>query len=194
MTLPRPILEAGWAFHRLLHRVTGGRLSTAPPSEGGVGTLFLHSTGRKTGKARRNGLFYIEDGRSLVVVASNAGDHANPRWWLNLQAAPDATVEIGKQRIPVRARAATPEEAERLWPRLDAAYPAFVTYRAQVLRTIAIVILEPSSPEAEPDRVPLVAQVEDGDGDEQDAGRDLDRPMMSDDPPNDGLAPGGRDQ
>jgi deazaflavin-dependent oxidoreductase (nitroreductase family) len=145
---PRPLLRVGWAFHRLLHRITGGRLSTSPPSEGGVGTLFLHTTGRKTGKARRTGLFYIEDGPSFVVVASNAGEYANPFWWLNLQATPDATVELGKQRIPVRARAATAEEADRLWPLLDAAYPAFATYRARVLRTIPIVILEPTSSEA----------------------------------------------
>ena len=148
MTPPRPLLRVGWALHRLLHRLTGGRLSTAPPSEDHVGTLFIHTTGRKTGKARRTGLFYIDDGQSFVVVASNAGEYANPSWWLNLQATPDATVELAKRRIPVRARAATDEEADRLWPRLDAGYAEFARYRARVLRKIPIVILERTSSEA----------------------------------------------
>ncbi|HET9344942.1 MAG TPA: nitroreductase/quinone reductase family protein [Candidatus Limnocylindrales bacterium] len=143
MTPPRPLLRLGWAFHRFLHRVAGGRISTEPPKPGGVGTLFLASTGRKTGKVRRNGLFYIEDGPSFVVVASNAGADADPAWWMNLQAQPDAAVELERRQIPVRARPATPAEADRLWPRLDAAYPEYARYRARRSRPIAVVILEP---------------------------------------------------
>lgn len=137
-------MELAWAFHRTLHRVAGGRVSTAPPSASGrVGTLFLASTGRKTGKVRRTGLFYIEDGAAFVVAASNAGEHADPAWWLNLQAQPDAVVELGRREIPVRARQATDAEADRLWPRLDAGYAEYARYRAQRLHPISVVILEP---------------------------------------------------
>ena len=117
-------------------------MSTEVPKDGRVGTLFLVSTGRKSGKVRRNGLFYIEDGEDFIVVASNGGDIADPQWWKNLQAQPDAVVDIGTHHVPVRARAATPDEATRLWPRLEAAYPDFRVYRAGVLRRIPIVILE----------------------------------------------------
>ena len=142
MNPPRPILQLGWAIHRALHRLTGGRMSTEAPSDGRVGTLFLVSTGRRSGKQRRNGLFYIEDGDAFVVVASNAGDRLDPQWWKNLQANPDAVVDIGTHHVPVRARAATPDEANRLWPRLEAGYPEFRTYRAGVLRKIPVVILD----------------------------------------------------
>jgi F420H(2)-dependent quinone reductase len=142
MALPRPVLIVGWALHRGLHRLTGGRMSTEAPANGKVGTLFLVSTGRRSGKKRRNGLFYIEDGDAFVVVASNAGDGANPQWWRNLQVTPDAVVDIGTGHIPVRARDATPEERDRLWPVLDAGYPNFAQYRAQTTRSIPIVILE----------------------------------------------------
>jgi deazaflavin-dependent oxidoreductase (nitroreductase family) len=108
-----------------------------------IGTLFLHSTGRKTGQPRVNGLFYLEDGSNLVVVASNAGADADPAWWLNLRDRPDAEVEIGGRRRPVLARPATSDEAARLWPRLDVANPDYVTYRAKVTRPIHVVILEP---------------------------------------------------
>jgi F420H(2)-dependent quinone reductase len=154
VTLPRPLLSVGWALHRGLFSLTGGRVGAAPPrGNGGVGTLFLLSTGRKSGKVRRNGLYYISDGPNLVVVASNAGENVDPQWWRNLKATPDAEIELGTHRREVTARQATPEEAERLWPRLDAGYAGYAEYRTRAYRrTLPVVILEPRvspSPEAD---------------------------------------------
>ena len=145
MAPPRPVLRIGWALHRALFGVTGGRLGTARPGRR-VGTLFLLSVGRRSGAIRRTGLFYIEDGRSVVVVASNAGSDVDPSWWRNLQARPDAEVAIGRRRVPVRARPATADEEARLWPRLDAAYPDYARYRATATRPIPVVLLEPRRP------------------------------------------------
>ncbi len=142
MTPPRVFLRIGWALHRALFRATGGRAGTRPAGTG-LGTLFLVSTGRTTGAIRRNGLFFIEDGEDLVVVASNAGRDVDPSWWRNLQAKPDAEVEIGTRLLLVRARAATADEAVRLWPRLDAGYREYAAYRSRATRQIPIVILEP---------------------------------------------------
>ena len=142
MTPPRPILRLGWALHKALFRATGGRIGTQRAGDG-LGTLFLLSTGRTTGAIRRNGLFYIEDGQNLVVVASNAGENVDPNWWRNLKATPESEVEIGTRRLPVQARAATAEEAIRLWPRLDASYREYAAYRRKATREIAVVILEP---------------------------------------------------
>ncbi len=144
MTPPRPVLRVVWFLHGAFRRVSGGRLGTRPPRGEGVGTLFLHTTGRKSGKPRTSGLFYLVDGSDLVVVASNAGAATDPAWWLNLQGTPDAQVETGGPPRPVRARAATSEEAARLWPRLDAGNPDFVAYRATAGRPIPVVILEPA--------------------------------------------------
>jgi F420H(2)-dependent quinone reductase len=90
-----------------------------------------------------NGLFYIVEGSNLVVVASNVGADSDPAWWLNLRAQPDAEVALAGQRRLVRARAATEDEATRLWPRLDVANPDYATYRAGTDRSIPVVILEP---------------------------------------------------
>jgi deazaflavin-dependent oxidoreductase (nitroreductase family) len=143
MTPPRPILRIGWAVHRALFAATRGRVGTTRPGRW-VGTLFLLSRGRKTGTVRRNGLFYVEDGDAFVVVASNAGETVDPSWWLNLQANPDAEVEIGRRRVAVRAREASPDEAEHLWPKLDAGYREYAAYRRRSTRPIPIVILEPA--------------------------------------------------
>ena len=77
------------------------------------------------------------------MVASNAGDDRDPAWWRNLQAQPEAEVEIGATRRPVRARQATPEEAGPLYERFVAAIPTYDEYRRKVARPIPVVILEP---------------------------------------------------
>jgi deazaflavin-dependent oxidoreductase (nitroreductase family) len=143
MSVRRAFLELEWAVHRTLFGLTGGRVGVAPP-RGGAGTLFLLSTGRRSGKVRRNGLYYIEDGPNLVVVASNAGENVDPQWWRNLKITPDAEIELGMNRRAIHARQASPEEADALWPRLDAAHNNFVEYRQRAYRrTIPVIILEP---------------------------------------------------
>lgn len=143
MTPPRPILRVFWSVHRALRRLTGGRIGTRRAKGDGLGTLFLHTIGRKSGQARANGLFYIVDGQDLIVVASNAGSESDPAWWLNLRDQPEAEVEIAGERRPIRGRLATAEETTRLWPRLVAANPDYDAYRASVQRQIPVVILEP---------------------------------------------------
>lgn len=143
MTPPRPILRVFWSLHRALRRLTGGRIGTRRAKGDGLGTLFLHTIGRKSGQARANGLFYIVDGQDLIVVASNAGSESDPAWWLNLRDQPEAEVEIAGERRPIRGRLATAEETTRLWPRSVAANPDYDAYRASVQRQIPVVILEP---------------------------------------------------
>ena len=143
MTPPRPILEWFWALHRAVRRASGGRLGTSDATEDRIGTLFLHTVGRKSGQPRANALFYLLDGANLVVVASNAGAATDPAWALNLRDRPDAEVEITGRRRPVRARSATTDEETRLWPRLVTANPDYADYSAKVDRPIPVVILEP---------------------------------------------------
>jgi F420H(2)-dependent quinone reductase len=142
MTPPRPVLQIAWAVHRALFRLTGGRIGTQR-ARGGRGTLFLVSRGRRTAAIRHNAMFYLEDGPRFIVVASNAGETVDPSWWLNLQANPEAEVEIERRRVPVRAREATADESAWLWPRLDAGNAEYAAYRAKTTRPIPVVILEP---------------------------------------------------
>jgi deazaflavin-dependent oxidoreductase (nitroreductase family) len=147
MTPPRPVIEALWLAHRVIHRASGGRIGSRRPAVAGkLGTLFLASRGRRTGQIRRNGLFYLDDGRNFVVVASNAGADHDPSWWTNLQTTPQAEVVIGTSTTPVVARRATDDERARLWPRLVAANPSYAEYETAVERSIPVVILEPADP------------------------------------------------
>jgi F420H(2)-dependent quinone reductase len=141
VTFRRPILELAWAFHRVLFRMTGGRVGTGRAGTG-LGTLFLTTIGRTSGQPRRTAIYYVEDDGRQVVVASNAGADRDPAWWRNLQADPRATVDLAGEQFAVRACRATSDEEALLWPRLVEAHPRFATYRAGTDREIAVVILE----------------------------------------------------
>src|SRR6266550_5378062 len=143
MTPPRPVLRLVWWLHQALRRVSGGRLGTSRARADRIGTLYLHTIGRRTGQSRVNALFYLVDGADLVVVASNGGADTDPAWWLNLRDQPEADVEIVGQRRSIRARPATVEETARLWRRLVAANPDYAAYRATARRPIPVVMLEP---------------------------------------------------
>lgn len=143
MTPPRPVLRLVWWFHQAVRRVSGGRLGTRSARHDRVGTLYLHTIGRKTGQPRVNALFYLVDGADLVVVASNGGADIDPSWWLNLRDQPEAEAEIVGHRRSLRARPASAQETARLWPRLVAANPDYAVYRGTARRQIPVVILEP---------------------------------------------------
>jgi deazaflavin-dependent oxidoreductase (nitroreductase family) len=110
----------------------------------GSPVLLLTTTGRKSGKERTVPLLYLGDGENMVVVASNGGTPKHPAWWLNLEANPEATVEIGSRKLWVRVEKASPEEKKRLWPRLVAMYGGYETYRRRTDREIPVVLLSPS--------------------------------------------------
>ena len=145
---PRWLLRIFWLEDRIVSRLTGGRVVLPNRSRGEMRTLFLRTVGRTTGRPRRIGLYYVEEGTNLAVVASNAGEDVDPAWWLNLRAHPDAEVEVGRERRAVHARLATPEEAHRVYERFVAALPQYDEYRRRAAREIPVVILEPRGGEA----------------------------------------------
>jgi deazaflavin-dependent oxidoreductase (nitroreductase family) len=76
--------------------------------------ILLTTTGAKSGKERTAVLGFGRDGDRYVVIASGNGAPKHPAWYLNLQARPIATVEVGPDKFKVRARTAGPDERERL--------------------------------------------------------------------------------
>lgn len=105
--------------------------------------LLLTTTGRRSGKARTTPLTFFRDGTDLVVIASNGGADRPPDWSLNLARNPHATVEIGTDRLLVRARTASEQERERLWATVTATYSGYARYQERTQRRIPIVLLTP---------------------------------------------------
>lgn len=136
-----PVLNRLMNLHARLYRASGGRLGHRFP--GLPPMLLLDHVGAKTGARRTTPLVYIEDGDNIVLVASKGGYPRNPAWFHNLKANPDATVQIGRDRLPVRARVASPQERKRLWPKVVDTYGGYATYQARTRREIPLVVLEP---------------------------------------------------
>ena len=158
MPTPRPTgLDAPWVptvlrrvskLNVALYRWSGGRLGGrwyvgSAFRKGGVPVCLLTTVGRKSGQPRTAPLLYLRDGDNVVVVASQGGLPRNPLWYLNLQSQPDAELQIGPNRWPVRARTAGAQERDSLWPRLVELYPDFDNYAEWTERTIPVVVLEP---------------------------------------------------
>ncbi len=87
-----------------------------PPAE--VGALRLTTRARRSGEPRSVIVGYYEDGPNLISMAMNGWGAAEPAWWLNLQAHPEAVVELaGGIRREVLGRAAVGPQREQLWQR-----------------------------------------------------------------------------
>jgi len=123
-----------------LYRLSGGRIG------GRVGrapVLLLTTTGRKSGEPRTAPVLYLADGDDVVLINTNAGNAKIPAWSLNLKANPEAEVEIGRERRPVRARIAEGEEHEELWRKHNEQYAGFDDYKAKLEREPSVFVLEP---------------------------------------------------
>ena len=140
---PRFIIRLAWSTHRAIYRVTGGRVGLWRPKPGRWGTLRLTTTGRRTGRLRSVIVGYFEDGPNLDTLAMNGWDDPEPAWWLNLQAQPDATVDLAGEARAVRARAAQGAERSRLWARWCDINRQLDAYAAKRSSPTAVVILEP---------------------------------------------------
>jgi len=136
-----PLLRRLMAGHVRVYRLTGGVIGhwtgpSAPP------TLLLDHVGAKSGKKRTSPLAHIRDGENYVLVGSKGGYPQNPAWFHNLKANPETTVQVKHGKIPVRARVATPEERERLWPKVIETFDNYRVYQERTERQIPVVILE----------------------------------------------------
>ena len=152
-TPPRALIKFFWLLHRGLVRMSGGRIGLRRPESGRtMGMLRLTTTGRRSGTARTVILGYVPAGAGFATLAMNGWGAADPAWWLNLQAAPEATVDLGDGPIPVRARAAEGEERDVLWASI-AQHPGWGpdidALAGRRPRETAVVVLEPIVPAAE---------------------------------------------
>jgi deazaflavin-dependent oxidoreductase (nitroreductase family) len=142
MAMPAGMLRALGKLNVPLYRLTRGRVLG---KVGQAPVLLLTSTGRRSGQRRTAPVVFLADDERLVVIGSNAGNTNTPAWSLNLQANPDAEVEIGGERRSVTARVAEGDERAELWRRSNEQYSGFAAYEARTSRDIKLFVLEPRS-------------------------------------------------
>jgi deazaflavin-dependent oxidoreductase (nitroreductase family) len=127
--------------HVPVYRATGGRL---PWILGRSRTVLVDQVGRRSGAERTTALIYLADGEDVVVVGSKGGSHRHPDWFLNLRQMERTEIQIGGERRRVTVRLATPQERQRLWPKLVKIWPDYKRYQERTEREIPLVVLSPA--------------------------------------------------
>ena len=139
-----PLVEAVLApllgIHQWLYQVSDGRIGT---NLGGRPMLLLRTVGRKTRQPRTAALLWVPDGDAWAVIASKGGAPQHPGWFHNLVATPDVEIQIGRERIPVRARVAEGKQRARIWARADEVNQGqYTVYQSRTKRPIPVIVLE----------------------------------------------------
>jgi deazaflavin-dependent oxidoreductase (nitroreductase family) len=136
------LLKSMNGFHRALLKLSGGRIGW---HASGMPVVELTTIGRKSGEPRSVMLTSpVQEGDTIVVVASRGGDDANPAWLLNLRDHPDVEVAFKcEPKKKMRARIASPDERARLWPLVIKDHKNYAGYQTKTTREIPLVLLEP---------------------------------------------------
>ena len=146
----KSMLKAMVSAMVFMYRLTGGGIGGKMQN---MPVLLLTTTGRKSGKSRTVPLGYLKDGADYVVIASYAGQPRHPAWFLNLQSHPEATIQVKRSQMQVKAETAKPEKRRELWARLVEVSPGYAKYQERTTRKIPLVILHPVDDRGEPTSV-----------------------------------------
>jgi len=142
---PRIIVRAAWKIHKALYRWSGGRFGLRQPKLDTYGLAELTTIGRKTGLQRSVMIGYYLEDDAVVTMAMNGWGEAEPAWWLNLQANPQATLTTTGGTIEVVGRAATAgAEHGALWDRWRHYDKGLDGWASRRPTETAVVILEPA--------------------------------------------------
>ncbi|MHB1538769.1 MAG: nitroreductase/quinone reductase family protein [Solirubrobacteraceae bacterium] len=118
-------------------RANGGRVAMFE----GAPLLLLHHVGVRSGQRRVTPLVYLPDGERYVIFASKAGAPSHPAWYHNLLASRDVEIELGSERVAVRASEAEGAERDRLYEAQKQRMPQFAEYEQKTDRVIPAVVL-----------------------------------------------------
>ena len=136
------VLKTMNAVHRTVLKLSGGKLGWEASR---MPVLELTTTGRKSGQPRSVMLTSpVQEGDTIVIVASRGGDDTHPAWFLNLRDNPDVDVAYkGGPKRKMHAKVASAEERARLWPLVTADHKNYAGYQTKTSREIPLVLLNP---------------------------------------------------
>ncbi len=136
-------MKAMNTVHRTVLLLSFGKIGW---DAGGMPVLELTTVGRKSGQARSVMLTSpLQDGNTLVIVASRGGDEHHPAWFLNLQTNPDVQVKWkGGPTTAMHAHIANAAERSEMWPKVTAKYKNYAGYQEKTDREIPLVLLTPA--------------------------------------------------
>ncbi|MEY2399505.1 MAG: hypothetical protein QOJ00_2679 [Actinomycetota bacterium] len=132
------------ALHRAIIKVSFGKVGWDKLL--GMPGLELTTTGRKSGEKRAVMLTSpLQEGDTIVIVASRGGDPTHPAWFLNLRDNPEVEVSFkGGPKRKMVASVADGAERARLWPLITGPHKNYADYQTKTDREIPVVLLNPA--------------------------------------------------
>ena len=106
--------------------------------------LILYTTGRSSGRTRRNPLLFFEHDGHRYVIGSKAGTTGTLRG-TSTSSPTRVHVRVAASVYAAQARTLDDAEREAIWPRLVERYPMFAGYQNATARPIPVVQLVPVS-------------------------------------------------
>jgi F420H(2)-dependent quinone reductase len=123
--------------HRVLHRVSGGRLGRRFP--GGQQIVWVTTLGRRSGKWRRTPLLSVTDGAGCyVVTGSNGGQDRVPGWVFNMRDHDAGYVEVDGLAWAAGFEEAAGSDRDALYAQLVASFASFAGYERWAGRPIPV--------------------------------------------------------
>ena len=129
------------AEHVRRYRESGGEVGYI---WNGVPILLLTTTGRRSNEPRTSALIFGRDADDYLVIASMGGSPKHPSWYRNVQANPQAEIQVKTERFPVTAHTASDDEKPRLWQIMRELWPNYDVYQSRTDRSIPVVVLSPT--------------------------------------------------
>ncbi|MCI0520074.1 MAG: nitroreductase family deazaflavin-dependent oxidoreductase, partial [Chloroflexi bacterium] len=135
---------------RLAFRLSGGKVF-AVALLSGLPIALVTTRGARSGLPRQTSLVILRDGEKIILIASNFGGKNSPAWYYNLRAHPEATVSMGGEARPYRAREAQENEYNQYWQMAVRLYPGYAGYKQRAApRSIPILVLSLLPPVPDP--------------------------------------------
>ncbi len=106
---------------------------------GWIDVALVETVGRRSGKTRIVPIACYPYRDSVVVSASNSGSDKHPAWYLNMQANPRVSVQLGRQTFEAMAEEVPDDEREALWQEIVASNKHQGEYLAATRRRIPLV-------------------------------------------------------
>jgi deazaflavin-dependent oxidoreductase (nitroreductase family) len=110
-----------------------------------VHLVLLHHVGQQSGREYVQPLLYLSHGDSYLLVGSNGGAPADPKWVANVAAMQEVTVEVGERTLTTTPTVLRDgPERDRLYAAVVDYWPDMREYETHTTRTFPVVRLDPT--------------------------------------------------
>src|SRR5690242_4862155 len=135
MAIQDTIMKGFRNLHVSLYRMSGGKMGG---SIYGSPLLLLTVVGRKSGKEYTMPLAYVVHNGEYLITASAAGADKDPSWLMNLEAKPQAKVELDGKTFMVKPIVTSGAERDQLYELFKKQGANFAEYETKTTRKIPV--------------------------------------------------------